>query len=126
MGWIMRRLGGISVRRGERSGSVAALAERFAEADELVIVVPAEGTRGPTDHWKSGFYRIAEAADVPIVCAFLDYGTRTAGFGPVVQPTGDLVADMDVIRAFYSDKDGKYPDNVGAIRLREEDEPSAQ
>ena len=124
MGWMMRRLGGISVRRGERSGSVSTLAERFAAEDKLVIVVPAEGTRDATDHWKSGFYRIAHAAGVPIVCGYLDYGRRTGGFGSVVYPTDNLSADMDKIRAFYSGMDGKYPDQVGVIRLREEDRAS--
>ena len=120
MGWLMRRLGGIAVRRGEQSGSVSSLADRFHEADELIVVVPAEGTRKWTDHWKSGFYRIADGAGVPIVCSYLDYGTKTGGIGPPIEPSGDLSADMNVIREFYSGKRGKFPDNMGVMLLREE------
>ena len=83
-------------------------------------LVPAEGTRSITEYWKSGFYRIAEAADVPIVCAFVDMQTRTGGFGPVVRPSGDLSADMDVMREFYADKTGIKPGRFGPVRLREE------
>ena len=35
--------------------------------------------------------------------------------------TGDIPADMDKIRAFYAGKQGFRPENVGVIRLREED-----
>ena len=121
-GPLMRALGGVPVDRSTPGGLVAALAAEFARRDQLVLVVPAEGTRSRTEYWKSGFYRIAQAADVPILCCFVDRPTRTGGFGPVVRPTGDLRADMDVIRAFYDGKVGIRPGYFGPVRLREEDE----
>lgn len=121
MGRLMRSLGGVPVPRGERSGMVDSLVEEFSNAESLVIVIPPEATRSDTDHWKSGFYRIAKAADVPIVCGYLDYATKVGGFGSVIRPSSDLGADMDAIRAFYAGKQGKYPDDVGEIRLRDED-----
>jgi len=120
MGFVLRRFGGVPVPRGKRSGMVESLAEEFDRSESLVIVVPPEATRGDTDHWKSGFYRIAVAARVPIVCGFLDYGRRIGGFGQVVWPSGDPNADMAIFRAFYADKQGKFPEQVGEIRLREE------
>jgi 1-acyl-sn-glycerol-3-phosphate acyltransferase len=120
MGFVLRRFGGVPVRRGERSGMVESLAEEFAKAESLVIVIPPEGTRGYTDHWKSGFYRVAVAAGVPIVCGYLDFERRQGGLGRVVWPTADLGADMDVFREFYADKQGKYPESVGEVRLRDE------
>ena len=119
-GPIMRRLGGVAIDRSAPGGMVASLAKEFIDRDQLVLVVPAEGTRSRTEYWKSGFYRIAEQADVPIVCSFVDRRTRTGGFGPVVHPSGDLTADMDVIRAFYADKEGLKPGRFGPIRLKEE------
>ncbi len=117
---IMRALGGVPVDRSAPGGLVGSLAAKFAERDQLVLVVPAEGTRSITEYWKSGFYRIAEQAEVPIVCAFVDKSTRTGGFGPVIHPSGDLVADMDIMRAFYADKEGLKPGRFGPVRLREE------
>jgi 1-acyl-sn-glycerol-3-phosphate acyltransferase len=121
MGPIMRRLGGISIDRSAASGMVGALADELTRREHLVLVVPAEGTRSRSDHWKSGFYRIAQQADVPIVCAYLDRTTRTAGFGTVLRPTGDVRADMDVIRACYAGKVGLKPEGTTPPRLREED-----
>lgn len=120
MGTIMRALGGIAIRR-ERSGNrVNQIAETFASADSMVITVPAEGTRSYVPHWKSGFYQIALAAKVPIVLGYLDYARKRGGLGPELIPTGNVREDMDEVRAFYSDIQGKYPQKFGEIRLKEE------
>lgn len=121
LGPFFRAMGGISVQRSSPQGLVGDLAEEFSRHDRLALVVPAEGTRDAVDYWKSGFYRIAQQAGVPIVCAYVDRATRTGGFGPVITPSGDVVADMDRIRAFYADKTGLRPGRFAVPRLREED-----
>jgi 1-acyl-sn-glycerol-3-phosphate acyltransferase len=117
-GPVMRRLGGIPVRRDRQSGLVSSIADEFAAADRMVVIVPPEGTRRRAEHWKSGFYRIAREAGVPIVCASLDYERRLGGVGPVVWTTADEEADMEIIRSYYADKRGKYPHEASEIRLR--------
>lgn len=125
-GWFMRALGGIPIRRDRRENRVDQLAGLFAEHPGLVLTVPAEGTRSRTEYWKSGFYHIAAKAQVPIVCGYLDYARKRGGFGFVLEPSGDLRADMDRIRAFYADKTGKYPELFGPVRLREEERAEAE
>jgi 1-acyl-sn-glycerol-3-phosphate acyltransferase len=120
LGPFFRWMGGISVERSSPQGLVGDLAAEFDRHDRLALVVPVEGTRDPVEYWKSGFYRIAQQAGVPIVCAFVDRRTRSGGFGPVITPSGDVVADMDRIRAFYADKTGLKPDRFLTPRLREE------
>ncbi len=120
MGPIMRALGGISVQRSGRQGLVNSIAEEFAKADRLHVVVPAEGTRSQVEFWKSGFYRIAEAANVPVLCAYVDGRTNSGGFGLVLNLTGDVKADMDRIRAFYADKTGLKGGTSSIPRMREE------
>jgi 1-acyl-sn-glycerol-3-phosphate acyltransferase len=118
---ILRAMGGISVERSSPQGLVGDLAAEFDRHERLALVVPAEGTRDAVEYWKSGFYRIAQQAGVPIVCAYVDKVTRTGGFGPVIMPSGDVRADMDEIRAFYADKTGLKPGRFNVPRLREED-----
>ncbi len=127
MGWTMRRLGGIPIRRHLRENVVQQMVRQFEERDELCLTVPSEGTRGFVPYWKSGFYHIAVGAKVPIVPAFLDFGKKRAGFGPAIMPTGDVHVDMDTIRAFYEPMDAKgfRNDLVGPIRLREEEKTDA-
>ena len=109
-GPVMRWLGGIAVNREQSNNLVAASAQAIREADgPLQLIVPPEGTRGKTRHWKTGFYFIAQQAGVPIVLAFVDYGRKVGGLGPVFEPTGDLDSDMARIKAFYAPIQGKNP-----------------
>ena len=120
-GGFMRWLGGISVDRSARTNMVAQVVERFAEIDRLFLVIPPSATRHKAAHWKSGFYHIARGANVPILCTFLDYTRKVGGIGRVVIPSGDVRADMDLIREFYVGVQGRYPENHTPIYLPEED-----
>ena len=120
-GPFFKRLGGIPIVRQRPGGVVGQMVEAFEKNESLVLMVPAEGTRSHVDYWKSGFYHIARQADVPVVLSYLDFGNKIGGIGPALKMTGDVRADMDRIRAFYAGKTGLRPENVGVIRLREED-----
>jgi 1-acyl-sn-glycerol-3-phosphate acyltransferase len=120
MGPVMRLLGGVPIRRHLQENVVEQMAEILSRSEKLALTVPAEGTRAYADHWKSGFYHIARTANVPIVLSYLDYARRRGGFGPELMPSGDIPQDMDEIRAFYADKQGRYPEKVGEVRLKEE------
>lgn len=120
-GPLMRALGGIAVDRRARHNMVDHLASLFREREKLILAVPPEGTRSAAPHWKSGFYHIAVAAKVPICLGYLDFPTKRAALGPMMMPTGNIKADMEVIRAFYADKRGMYPQDQGPVRLASED-----
>lgn len=120
-GPFFERLGGIPIVRHRPGGVVAQMVEHFENNESLVLMVPAEGTRSHVEYWKSGFYHIARAADVPVVLSYLDFGKKVGGLGPALKLTGDVAVDMDRIRAFYAGMQGLRPENVGVIRLREED-----
>ncbi len=121
-GGLMRWLGGIPIRRHLQEDVVTQMAAAFGSSNALVLAVPAEATRALVKYWRSGFYHIAMAARVPIVLGFLDYSRKSGGFGPAIEPSGDIKRDMDKIRAFYADKVDKYPEKFGEVRLREETE----
>lgn len=107
-GWFMRWLGGIAVDRSRSNDLVAASARALTEAaGAMQLIVPPEGTRGRTRYWKTGFYYIAAAAQVPIVLAYMDYERKVSGLGPVFVPSGDLQADMARIKAFYAPFKGR-------------------
>jgi 1-acyl-sn-glycerol-3-phosphate acyltransferase len=119
-GSVLRALGGIPVDRTHRGNLVRQMAELFETRDRVALAVPAEGTRAYAPHWRSGFYHIARMANVPVVLGYLDYQRKRGGFGPELVLTGDVAQDMDEIRAFYSDKVGRYPERFGPVRLKEE------
>ncbi len=114
-GPVMRWLGGIAVDRDKRGNLVAASAHALVQANGPVqLVVPPEGTRGKTRHWKTGFYFIALEARVPIILAYIDYAKRRGGLGPVFMPTGDVEADMATIKRFYAPIRGRRADSFDA------------
>lgn len=122
-GWrgsIMRRLGGIAVDRKDPSRVVDDTVAAVHAGEVFGLVVTPDGTRKGHSHWKSGFYRIAREAGMPVTLGFVDRTTMTAGLGPTIELTGDVAADMDRIRAFYADKAGLRPEHRVEPRLREE------
>ena len=121
LGPLLRANGGISLDRKNPGAVVRSLVAEAKSGEPFLLIIAAEGTRKKVDYWKSGFYRIAKQAGLPISMGFVDGPTRTLGFGPSLMPTSNIVADMDVIRAFYADKHGIHPRLRTEPRLREED-----
>jgi len=121
LGWFMRAMGGIPVVRHNNHNVVADMVKAFENNTSLALAIPTEGTRARVEYWKSGFYHIASQANVPIIPSYLDYGQKRGGFGSALVPTGNVKNDMEYFRQFYSDYTGKFPENFGPIRLREED-----
>lgn len=120
VGFILSRTGGVPLDRTSPGATIRALL-KAAEADPTFqLVIAAEGTRSAGEFWKPGFYRISQQTGLPITLGFVDGPTRTLGMGPTFHPTGDVVADMDFVRAFYVDKLGIRPENRTEPRLREE------
>ncbi len=117
LGSFLRLVGGIPVDRSIRTGLVESLVKRMRAEPQFALCIAPEGTRSYTSHWKSGFYRIALAANVPVVLGFCDYAKKVVGLGPSIRLTGNVETDMGTIAAFYADKRGRNPQNQGIIRL---------
>lgn len=110
-GGLMRWLGGIPVDRSKSTNLVESSAQAIRDSKHPIqLIVPPEGTRSKTIYWKTGFYHIAQGAQVPIVMAFMDYANKRSGLGPLFVPTGDIDADMAAIKAFYKPFKGKNAD----------------
>jgi 1-acyl-sn-glycerol-3-phosphate acyltransferase len=122
---LLRVTGGIPLDRKNPGATVRALLAE-AKDEDFLLVVAAEGTRKKAEYWKSGFYKIARQTGLPISLGFIDGPTRTVGVGPTFTPTGDVTADMALVRAFYADKQGIHPELRTEPRLREEGPPRSE
>jgi len=117
LGLFFRWLGALPIERSRSHNVVAQSIEAFHAHPRMVMVVPPSGTRKQVMYWKTGFYYIAKGAHVPIVLGYLDYRRKAGGIGPILHPTGNIEADMKIIRNFYSDITGKYPKKVGTSMM---------
>ncbi len=117
---LLRATGGIPLDRTDPGSTIRALLAEAEHDERFLLVLAAEGTRDKGTYWKSGFYRMAVQTGLPVTLGFVDGPSRTVGFGPTFHPSGDVAADMDLVRAFYADKRGIRPANRTEPRLREE------
>lgn len=108
---FMQWLGGIAVDRSQANNTVEQVATHFSQHQELIIIIPPEGTRSKASRWKTGFYYIAETAQVPIVLGFIDAAKKEVGIGPEFQTTGDIDVDLPEIQAFYKTKRALRPES---------------
>lgn len=112
---LSKALGGIPIKRGQRANQVAQLTAEFAKHERFYLAIAPEGTRRKTDAWKSGFYRLALAANVPLGLAFIDYPRREIGIMGYLTLCGDEAVDLANIRDAYAGRIGKHPDQQGPI-----------
>lgn len=108
LGPVLRFLGGYPIDRASPNGIVEQFVARFTEQERFWLVIAPEGTRKPVEHWKKGFWRIATAAQVPVLCAYFHYPEKIIGLGPYAPMSGDFTADMRWIRDFYKPWMGKH------------------
>lgn len=113
LGVFLRAMGGIAVDRSAAADVAATSAREFARREKLVLVITPEGTRSRVERWKSGFYRIALAAKVPVVLAVFDYPARVVRLGPAFQATGNYEADLAAIQSHVKASMAKHPGNYG-------------
>ncbi len=111
LGPLLRWLGGIPVDRQAAAGFVDEIARGVREAEKIVLVVAPEGTRKRTEKWKSGFYRIAQEAGIPILLLRFDYPRRRVLIGPLFQLSGDYEGDLAAMRALVEARMARRPEN---------------
>jgi 1-acyl-sn-glycerol-3-phosphate acyltransferase len=107
LGWFLRKLGGFPVDRRAPAGIVDQVTQQIRDADRKCLVLAPEGTRKPVERWKSGFWKIAKKAQVPVFCAWFHYPDKVIGLGPMVELSDDMEGDLLRIRALFSEHMGK-------------------
>jgi 1-acyl-sn-glycerol-3-phosphate acyltransferase len=107
LGWLLRLLGGFPVDRRSPAGLVDQVETQLRETDNMWLVLAPEGTRKAVERWKSGFWKIATRAEVPVFCAWFHYPDKVIGLGPSVELTDDMEGDLVRIRALFKEHVGK-------------------
>ncbi|MEQ8411817.1 MAG: 1-acyl-sn-glycerol-3-phosphate acyltransferase [Erythrobacter sp.] len=101
---FMLDMGGIPVDRTKKANATEQVAAEFARRDDLALVIACEGTRKSDGKWRSGFYHIARAANVPIVPAYADNENMIIGFGDPLVPTGNYGEDLLKLALWFRSK----------------------
>lgn len=124
LGWLMRYWGGMPVDRSSSHGVIADMAallkDAAARGERRWLALSPEGTRKKLPYWRSGFYHIAVAAQVPIGLAFFNFARREIGATVFLMPTGDADADLKQIAAWYAEHaHARHPEKAGPVCFRQ-------
>lgn len=112
LGYLFKAMGGIPVVRGKdkRISLVDYLVKLYNSRERLNLAITPEGTRKATSRWHTGFLRIGLETGVPVYLGVLDYGNKQVIIREQFVPTGDVDADIDAVKRYYSKYQGKYPE----------------
>lgn len=107
IGRIIKHLGGMPVNRAAPGGVVEQVAEQIRNSEQMWFALAPEGTRKAVKDWKTGFWKIAKQANVPVCCAYFHFPDKVVGVGKVFELSDDMDADIAKIRAWYKPYQGK-------------------
>ncbi|MFY9128768.1 MAG: 1-acyl-sn-glycerol-3-phosphate acyltransferase [Limnohabitans sp.] len=117
--WL-KWIGGVPIDRSSPRGVVGAMTEVFAEHQRagtfLWLGLSPEGTRKRTDGWRSGFYQLAMATQLPLAIVRFDYGQKVLKFECFVKLTGNVDVDYAYLQKMYEGVEGFHIDNAAPIK----------
>ncbi|MDO9404521.1 MAG: 1-acyl-sn-glycerol-3-phosphate acyltransferase [Polaromonas sp.] len=118
--WL-RRLGGMPISRASPKGAVGEMAALIAQkktgGDYFWLALSPEGTRSFVKTWRSGFYRVALAAEVPVGIVALDYAGKRVVVRHFLRLTGNESRDMARIAEALAGSHGRRPALAAPIQL---------
>lgn len=110
IGSIVYAMGGRGINRSKNTNMVDQIVELFGKEEHFVMTITPEGTRSYNPDWKTGFYRIAMKANVPIQLVGFDFGRKTVQYAELFYPTGDVENDIEHIKSYYRKLKGRHPE----------------
>ena len=110
LGWFLRFMGGIPVDRSLPAGVVDQAVASFQASPRLFLALSPEGTRKRVARWKTGFHRLARAAQVPLWPVALDHGQRVVRLFPLRSVSDDLEADLLALRGLFTPEMARHPE----------------
>lgn len=111
-GYFIKALGGYGIDRSQRANMTDFGVKLLNETDHLYILNTPEGSRSWAEKWKTGFYYMAQKANVPILLSYCDYEKKISGIGKAIYLENKTREEVLIeIEEFYKDIKGKNPEN---------------
>lgn len=101
-GWF-KSLGGIPIARGASKDMPTQMADWFDSVDQGYLGLTPEGTRSKVKAFKTGYLRIAYAAQVPVFTVAIHAPTKEIILDKIMPLTGDIAVDNAAMKAYYDE-----------------------
>ena len=115
---LLRSLGGIPVDRSKTNNMVDTMVDAIKQQSEIAMGVLPEGTRKYVPYWKSGFYHIAQGADLPVYPVQVNGPSKHLHMGEAVHLSGNIDSDMEIFAKYFEGVKGVKPENSSPVKLR--------
>ena len=109
-GFLLRHFGGHPVDRFSKKNMVDQAVDLFNENSEFLLALSPEGTRKKVERLRTGFYYIAQKANVPIVMVAFDFANKEIRIEEPFFTSNDESADFNKIIHYFATVKGKYPE----------------
>ncbi len=112
-GYLFKYLGGFPVQRGPSKKKVkfsTQIIEELNRREKFMFNIAPEGTRSKVKRLKSGFYVIAKQTNAKIVLVDFNFSTKTINWDKAHDPLPTFEDELKLMKAFYKDSVGKYPE----------------
>lgn len=109
-GALFKAMGGYPVDRSGNTKFVDAVVDLLNSKKEILICIAPEGTRKKVDRLKTGFYYIAQGANIPLMLCKFDWKNKIIGFSEAFMPSGNYQKDLKILEAYYHGVQGKIPE----------------
>lgn len=110
LGAILRASGGLPVYYSTNGQFLKSVVEQFSKQPNMFLTITPEGTRKPVKKWKTGFYHIAKASNVPILMTWVDYKNKVMGIKGLFRITDNTERDLLSIQSFYKAEWARHPE----------------
>lgn len=117
---ILKKLGGVPIDRQRNVGQVKGIIEHIESNENFLLVMCPEGTRKKVKRWKSGFIKIAQHANIPVIVGFVDSGNHEMGIKGELDMSGTDDEIMVRLKKYYVGMQGVHPENF-TTGLEDED-----
>lgn len=97
-------MGGIPLDRSAAEDTVDQIERWFQTHEYVWLAITPEGTRSKVDKWKTGFLRIAQQANVPILLVGWHYPDKTLYLDRLWEASDNLEQDEAEIRSYMLGK----------------------
>jgi len=108
-GWFFRATGGYPVDRAKSMHITDQVVDYFRTVPGFSIAITPEGTRKKVEAWKTGFWRIAKQANVPLILASFDYSRKEVTLSEPFWVGNDMDSDIAMLMDYFKPFKGKNP-----------------
>jgi 1-acyl-sn-glycerol-3-phosphate acyltransferase len=109
-GWYFKWMGGAPIDRTKSKNTVDQVVSIFESKNEFRLAIAPEGTRKKVKEWKTGFYYIAQKANVPIIPVAFNYKTKEVVINEAFYISDNLENDLKKLKEKFVGVVGKIPE----------------